>query len=579
MNLRTKVRSAPVPRIPFADAIASPKLLKGSWEWLSQPQQVILLAAYGQPLRNKRDHELWSAFQGAGIYDHLGYLTGITHDVPYIPKKYETVSAIIGRRASKSTVSCFAAAYEITCGGHTAHVEPEQDIFFLYIGATVDVAVSNSKFILTHINRSPLLSKELPSDGSGVKVDEIHFNNGVVVKCESPNVRTGRGNAVLGWIGDEISFWYKDSRNANPDYEVLRALDSAQDQFPDAFNWRISTPWTPEGVLYQAHRGGTEGLKIKCDNCASGAVCTHVEDLRDEFRGMLVIEAPTAALENPKTRRVRLAAKKRRDPDAFERENLAKFTHSRGSFLSPALIGNAIDSTINVRTPQAGMEYVAVIDSAFRSDSFSFQLWHHDPVKGMVQNYIKTWTPELGEPLNPRLILGQIAPVCQQWGTQTVFSDQNQYDSFAQLAEEYDLSLVKFDITKQSKVKLAGNFLSLLRQGKIRLLNDRLQEAELLSLQKVAHPGGGMSVTSATGKHDDRAMCALLGAYQCLWYTNEVPQEQTGPKDPRQQALLAQFAQQFAEGEMSEAMMQSIRMSEMLQVLEANQYDDEAIVS
>src|SRR5690606_29753717 len=102
---------------------------------------------------------------------------------------------------------------------------------------------------------------------------------------------------VVGVTMDEVGFWYKDAKSANPDFEVVNALDYALSQFPNSKQLRFSTPWTKEGILFEAFQLGTEGVKVKCDQCPDGYVCTHWDpEDRDKMVGHLVVHAPTAAM-------------------------------------------------------------------------------------------------------------------------------------------------------------------------------------------------------------------------------------------------------------------------------------------
>ncbi len=495
-------------RIPFALAISDKKTLGGAWKQLSTAQKVALKVFYGLPLETEEELKLWAAYQGFGIYDELGYLTGVTYIPPYVPKEYDTLNGLIGRRSGKSDrIGGLAAAYEITLGGHTAHIKKGQPAYWLYIAQDLDTAKLNLKFVTSWIKESPTLSKMIVKETE----DEVHFSNGIILKAEPPNIRTGRGAAVIGITMDEMAFWYKDAKSANPDFEVIRALEYATAQFPDSKQLRITTPWTKEGVAYLAWKRGTEGSKVSCSNCVQNPhFCTHAAEEREEDEGSLVLHAPTAMMGNPRMTRKRLLRLWKRDKEAFKRESLAQFIDTQSSFLTHASIEAAISRGIGELQPVKGVDYVAAIDPAFRHDSFAFTIGHNDKTLGIVQDYVFEWTPEPGERLHPREVLQAIKNILTKWGIDLLYSDQYQYEALAALAEELDLVIIGVDLTQRSKPKMMQNLASLLNQRRLRLLDFPNQEKQLKRLQKTVGPSGYVNIAAPGREHDDMAMVLSL---------------------------------------------------------------------
>lgn len=507
-------------RIPFEEAISERKLLGKAFSMLSRPQQVVVKAFYGLPLQGE-ELDLWSAFQGYGEHDDLGYLSGVSQRVPYHPKEYDTLTGVIGRRSGKSDrIGGIIAAYEITLGGHTEYIRQAavdekgkkiagaegQEAFWLYIAQDLQTATINMRFVVMALDESPLLSKYILKRNA----DEIPFKNGIILRPEPPNIRTGRGVPVIGMTMDEFAFWYKDSKSANPDYEVVRALEYSLSQFPNAKQLRLSTPWTKEGLHYKAHTHGTEGRKLKCEHCADGQVCTHVSEDREEYEGHLVVEAPTAMMGNPQMTRKRLIRLRKRDPEAFARESLAKFTDSQTSFLTWSRVEGAIDRKVKERVKLKEAEYVAALDPAFRHDSFILSIGHHEKTRGVVQDYAKEWEPPPGEKLNPAVVLDEIKLELDKWGISHAYSDQYHLESLQVLAEDRDFTIVGYDLTTKSKAKIMNNLSSLTNQGKLRLLDIPNQESQLKSLIRTLGPAGYVSIAAPLGKKDDFATALAL---------------------------------------------------------------------
>jgi len=512
-------------RIPFAEAITDKKLLQLAWRMLSTPQQVVVKAFYGLEL-NAEELDLWSAFQGGGEHDQLGYLQHITAPVPYVAKEYEILTGIIGRRSGKSDrIGGFIAAYEVCLGGHTQYVREGQDVFWLYIAQDLPTAELNMKFVAMALKMSPLLSKYILKD----KIEEIPLKNGITIRPEPPNIRTGRGAAVVGVTMDEFGFWYKDSKSANPDFEVVRALEYSLSQFPNSKQVRLSTPWTREGLLFLASQHGTEGRELRCEECSSGH-CPHMDEDREDYEGHLVVKAPTAMMGNPLMTRRRLQRLWKRDREAFRRESLAQFVDTQTSFLPWTAVERAIDRKQTERAKLASIDYLAAIDPAFRHDSFALAIVHHERTRGVVQDFSQEWTPEPGEKLNPAIVLTQVGEILTRWGIDYTWSDQYHLESLQALADDRGFAIIGQDLSSKTKPRIMSDLASLLNQGKMRLLDIPNQETQLKQLQKTLGPTGYVSISGPPGKRDDLALVLALAASKALMMPPH--ESQTAKKTP-----------------------------------------------
>jgi len=519
-------------RVSFEEAINEALLLQRRWRTLSKPQQIVLKAFYGLPLASREECDLWSAFQGEGEYDELGYLTGIRHQVPYVPKKYHQLWGLIGRRSGKTdALAGTILAYETTLGGHGLHIASKQEAICFFIAQKLEYAEEHLKFVSAILEDSPLLSKDVEPSASGA----IVLKTGIKIVPQPPALKTGRGLAAPGCVMDEVGFWYSDSDSANPDFEVERAVSWAQAQFPDWFRLGITTPYTKEGLAYKYHKAGSEGRKLPAD----------VD--RTEFGDILVIESPGAAMLNPalaRSGRAFFIAERARDVEAFERESLARFTDSVSGFLKAELLDKAVDPGVIERDPLPRKDhpqdlkpfYIAAIDPAFRSDSFTFTIVHHDPQRGIVQDLVREFKAELGKRLNPADVLDTIKFDCDAYKVKTLYSDQYQLESLQQLALDRQLAIEGVDFTNKSKAKIFGSFKKLLDQGRMRLLDGarnpvaRRMHEQLGQLEKRLTGLGHVQISAPQGKHDDLACVTALAAFKAVWMLPHKPAE--APREP-----------------------------------------------
>jgi hypothetical protein len=518
-------------RIPFAEAISSPLLLKKTFDSMSLPQQVALKTFYGLPLKGE-ELRCWAVFQEKAIFDHLGYPVAV-EEHPYIPKEYYQAWGLWGRRSGKTDKFLATIfAYEAALGGHESYIRKGQQAVCFLVSQNLAVARENMPLVLATLEESPLLSKEVRDKNA----DFIFLKNKIAIGMAPPSPKALRGYAIPVIGMDEVGMWYTDSESANPDYEVERSVRYAQIQFPHRKRLGISTPWIKDGLLWRYYNAGTEGIKLK-DPAK-----------RKSFRGILVLHSPTAAIGNPLITRSRLQEEYDEDPLAFDRESNAKFVDSLSGFLNAKLIRDAIDDGIYEREPLPRKDhptdptpiYIAALDPAFRRDAFGFCIAHNTG-DGVVVDVVRRWKAPHGTVLNPSAVLDEIAVLLKQYRIYVCYSDQYHLESLQQLALDRNFSIEGVPFTAKSKGSIFGNLATLLNGKRLKLLDSepgthvgeaaREMVNELLTLERKMTQGGSVQISAPSGKHDDMASVLALCAFKAVWMmpveAKPVPKEPT----------------------------------------------------
>jgi hypothetical protein len=497
-------------RIPFEVVVADDKLMGKLWKKLSIPQQVILKATYGLPLANDSELAAWAILCDNVKYDDLYFPTQIVK-TPYEAKEYRRIVGLIGRRSGKSYVTCFAALYEVIFGGHTTRVPEGQDIVVPYIAQDLATAKKNMRMIYLLARQVKMLEAQIDK----ALPDVIAFKNGISVIPEPPAIKTGRGVPIPVAILDEVGFWYKTSDNANPDFEVERAVRPAMTQFPDAKMFIISSPYTEEGILWKAKKAGTGGQFIP-------------QGELNEFKNTLVLQASTAAMANPELVRAglkdRLEEELAADPDGFVREYGARFVTAISGFLPAALVNAATDAGVRERKREDVEKhlvrpfYMAAMDPATRHDSWAFTIFHRDQHGRLVQDVIREWKPnkKAGISLNPAAIMAEIAELCEGWRINTIYSDQWSHDALRVIANQFKLAIIEVSFAGTKKAQMWTTFLQLLRQGHLRLLDVPEMYQQLVQLQKKPLANGSFQVSAPPNRHDDLATVCAIAAKQVM---------------------------------------------------------------
>lgn len=501
-------------RIPFAVAITEKELLKNRWDELSFPQRVVLKALYGVPLDPESvdpagwtELDYWAAQQGYGKYDELGYLVDILHHPEYTPKDYEEAWLVCGRRWGKTDAAASTiVAYEATMGGHEAHVRPGQPVICFQIAQDLRMAKYSLHLIKATLESSPAMRAQIKD----VVADRIDLKSGLSIVTVPPTLKSVRGYANPVTVLDEVGVWYQDSDSANPDYEIYRAVKPAQAQFPNKKLVGISSPWNKAGLLFNYWEAGTDGRRAPLHE-------------KERYSGCLVAHSPTGSSGNIKVARQFLRVEASRDPRAFEREYLAVFQDSISGFFSSALLSSAVDKGATSRPPQQPNYYVAAIDPAFRHDSFALTIVHADPEKGIVQDVVKRWKPEGGRPVDPGMVMAEIAGIIKLYHIPVVYSDQYQLESLQYIANQMGFAIQGVDFTGSSKAEIYGSLQTLVNTERIRLLDEPEMVKELKSLEKRMLPGGGVQISAPLGMHDDLATVTALAAHQATWFLPAKP--------------------------------------------------------
>ncbi len=525
-------------RVPFEEAISDDALLKPFWDTLSWPHAVTMKAFYGLPLSGRlvnpengySELDYWAITQGSCEYDELGYVTKIT-PIPYVAREYEQLWGVIGRRAGKtSQLQSLIIAYEALLGGHEEYISKKQECVIYLIAHQLGLAVSSIAFVRAIIDSSPLLSKQVEKHNE----KELLLKNGIAVLPSPPSLKAQRGRAVPVAAMDEVGFWYSDPESANQDVEVERAVRWSQLQFPNAKRIGISTPWTKEGLLWKYYSAGTGGNKLG-------------KEYRSEYENILTCFGTTASFENPLVERKKLESERREDEDAFKRESLCIFADSISGFFARPLIDIATEKAKGIaerppvtledaqhdRTISFVPNYVAAMDPAFRGDSFAFCIVHKDPLKGMILDAARHWTPIKGQKLNPTTILTEIANLITPYGVQILYTDQYQLESLQQIGLGLGLSIEGVDFTSKSKAKIYGNLQQLVNQKKLELLDPRLSEPaerlvnELIWLERRQTAQSTVQISAPEGKHDDMASVLALASFKAMWYDADTIQHES----------------------------------------------------
>ena len=401
----------------------------------------------------------------------------------------QDLTAIIGRRGGKnSRIIASIAAYEAFCGGHEKYLAPGEEGVILIVSQVFRRARQTAfGLIRGAIFNSPMLSRSVVDDMAW----ELGLDNGLVIRCEPCSMRSIRGPAVPVALFDELGFWM--SEGWNPDAEVERAVRPAMAQFP---NWKLvkaSTPWIKAGLLW--------------------------EDYRDHY-GVdldrhLIWVAPTWIM-NPTIPQKFLDREKMKDPDSFIREYGAEFTDTEGVWLPEASVRACVQEWDHLPPPGGGIPVYAVIDPAYKRDTFALALSWWDPrISRVVIGRVEGWKPPRQGEMSPGPILDAMMPTLEAYGCHLIFGDQYTAAPLREAFRDRGLGYEEYTFTASSKAEIYTTLKSLVINELIELPDHPQTIHELQSLRVSYSPGGNMRIAAPAraGMHDDFATVCALGAW------------------------------------------------------------------
>lgn len=283
-------------------------------------------------------------------------------------------------------------------------------------------------------------------------------------------------NTVLAAICDEIAFWNTDG--ANPDEEIISAIDAATATIPDAMIVMISSPHTRHGVLYQAYKD-------------------HFGDHGDPQT--FVWQAPTRDM-NPSVRQSFIDKRYARDPAKADAEYGANFRSDIEKFVSEAVVMDCTPVKGCIAIPPAeGITYKAFVDpSGGSSDAMTCAIGHRTPEGTIVHDAHMT----VKAPFKPTEAIAAMKPLLKQYRVTRVSGD---HYGGEWPREGFQKEGIEYEVHGRSKSQLYVDLIPHLTSRTVRLLDTPDLGRELWNLERRKSPSGRELIDHPKGGHDDNA--------------------------------------------------------------------------
>jgi hypothetical protein len=134
---------------------------------------------------------------------------------------HDEFAAVIGRRGGKSKAMATLATYIAGLCDHRDALVPGERGVLLCVALDQRVAKIILDYAEASFERSPIL-KQLIANRTA---DALELTNGITLEVRPASFRKLRGPTYVAVIADELAFWYVDAAYANPDVEILNAVE------------------------------------------------------------------------------------------------------------------------------------------------------------------------------------------------------------------------------------------------------------------------------------------------------------------------------------------------------------------
>lgn len=397
------------------------------------------------------------------------------------------VEIVAGVRSGKSLLAA-CAAVKGCLSADLSKLKQHEIPRFAIVAPTVDNAGATFRLLVGSVLSSPKLKQlvvgEPTSDTLTMRRTDGRTVE-IVVVAASRGAVTLRSRWLVGFVLDEVAlFGSEPSGAAVNSEELLRAAETRL--VPGAQGWLISSPFGPQGLLYEMYRA----------------------HFGDPGR-VLVVHAPTRAM-NPTFPAEQVEAIRARQPDVAAREYDAAWIDAQSAFFSAQSIDRCTRKLPLVLGYEPGHYYACAIDPATRSNAWTLAVATlrgtpklHKPTVVLA----KQWRGSKVAPLSPRAVLGEIAKLLRPYAVALVWSDQASGDALRDLAAEVGLTLVVEPATQGSKLAMYGNLETLLSTGNVDLPPDPLVKQDLVGVRRrVGRNGVSVDLErTSDGRHSDFA--------------------------------------------------------------------------
>jgi hypothetical protein len=383
-------------------------------------------------------------------------------------KAFKEVYLIVGRRGGKSFITAVIAVYLAIFKDYTEYLSPGERATIMVIA----VDKKQAQIILRYVKAILSLSLFQPYI-ENPKNESIELTNRVNIEVHVCSYRSVRGYTVAAAIFEESAFWRVEG--ANPDREIYTALKPAMITIPDALLVSISTPYSRQGLLYEAYK----------------------EYFGKEDEDVLIWKA-SSLLMNPTLPEKMIIKAREKDLSAARAEWDAEFREDIEAFLPLETIERVIIPG-RIELPYVEkFQYFAFLDpSGGGQDSFTLSIAHRENEK-IVQDVLRA---RRGDPYET---VKQYSEILKKFKVHKVHGDRY---AGSWCAEAFQKEGIRYEASELNKSELYIESLPYINAGLCELLDNKelIKELRLLERRRGSSGKDTVDHPPSANSHDDLA--------------------------------------------------------------------------
>lgn len=390
---------------------------------------------------------------------------------------YDTSYVIASRRSGKSRIASCIAIWLSTFKDWKKELAVGEKAMILIVANDKDQASIIKSYISEGLASVPSFKRLVKKD----KAWTIELRNGVIISVKAGNYRGIRGYTLLAVILEEISF-YRSDESANPDKEIVRAVQPGLATLKGSLQLAISSPYIQKGVLWESWKkwwGKSE-------------------------EGSPLIWKMDSLTMNPTLNKKKIDQAFIDDPEAAAAEWGGRWREDIKSLIPPELVRKAVVERRFELPKMKGVEYSAAIDpSGGRVDSFSMAITFKEEETGQI---ILAMFREQKAPFKPETVVTNFSEILKQWGISEIESDRYAGEWVTDAFRRNGIEVVPSALSKSDSYI---QFLPLLTNGRIELLDHEIIISQFSNLERKTRSGGKDQIDNFHGKDDVSNVIAL----------------------------------------------------------------------
>ncbi len=379
---------------------------------------------------------------------------------------------VCGRRAGKSFIAALIAVWLAVYRDYRGCLAPGERGTVLILAADRKQARVIMRYVKGLLSGIPMLAVTVERETG----ESIDISTGITIEIGTASFRATRGYTIVAALFDEVAFWRSDD-SANPDSEILNAVQPGMATIPDAMLIGLSSPYSKRGVLWDAYR-----RYFGQDNA-----------------DVLVWQADTRAM-NPSVPQRFIDAAYERDAVAAAAEYGAQFRSDLEAFINRESV-EASQRPDPIRIPPArGIGYTAFVDpSGGRRDAMTLAIAHHD---SSAKRVIVDAAVERRPPFSPEDVVADFAGILKEYRLTRVSGDRYAGEWPREAFKRHG---VTYEVATKVRSELYRDTLPLFTSGKLELPPGQRIALQFASLERRTSRSGRDSIDHPPGAHDDLA--------------------------------------------------------------------------